>query len=370
MSQPRRLAAIGVSLALGLGLTLSGCAATGSPGAPGGTPVATTPVAPLAELDVPADPRDIEGPSTALLADAAIPVLEGDWPQQLPTTVVSHDRGGDREVTVPSAERIIAMDLSGSIAATLAGLGLTDRLVGRDVSTTFEGTEDLPLVTIGGHTVSSEAVLALRPDIVITDGSVGPRDVVEQLRDAGITVVFVTAEPSFEGVSELTRQVGAAVGMPEAGEALAAQLAEAIDAKIAEIAAIIPRTDPLRMVFLYLRGSAGVYYLFGDDSGADSLIRALGGIDAAAEVGIVGNRPTTDEALIGAAPDLVLVMTSGIESVGGVDGLLEVQPAIALTPAGERRRFVDMADGVVLGFGPRTPGVLDALARAIYAPAE
>src|SRR5690606_41441249 len=138
----------------------------------------------------------------------------------------------------------------------------------------------------------------------------------------------------------------------------------------AGLAAFVPRTDPLGMVFLYLRGSAGAYYLFGDDSGADSLITALGGIDAAAEVGIVGNRPATDEALIGAAPDLVLVMTSGIESVGGVTGLLEAQPAVALTPAGERERFVDMADGVVLSFGPRTPAVLDALARAVYAPQQ
>ena len=364
----RRLTTAGACLLAAL--LLVGCAGPGGSRADMATPVATTPVAPLAELDVPADPRGIEGPSTALLVDAAIPVLEGDWPQRLPATVTSHDLGGDREVTVRSAERIIAMDLAGSVAATVAGLGLTDRLVGRDVSTTFAGTEDLPLVTVGGHTVSSEAVIALRPDLVITDGSIGPRDVVEQLRDAGITVVFVTADSSFEGIAELARQIGAAVGMPEAGDALAAHLATEIDAKVAEIAAIAPSDDPLRMIFLYLRGSAGVYYLFGDDSGADALITALGGIDAAAEVGIVGNRPATDEAVIGAAPDLVLVMTSGIESVGGVDGLLESQPAIGLTPAGERRRFVDMADGVVLGFGPRTPAVLDALARAIYAPEQ
>jgi len=361
----RRTALAGACLAFGV--VLSGCTATG----PAPDPTATrtsAPLAPLSTLTPPADARSITGPSTAFLADAAIPRLEGDWPQRLPVRAISHDLGGEHEIEITAAERIVAMDLSGSIAATLAGLGLEDRLVGRDVSTTFAGTEDLPLVTVGGHTVSSEAIIALRPDLVITDGSIGPRDVVEQLRDAGITVLFVDVDPSFDGVAALARQVGAAVGMPEAGEALAEQLTASIDAKIAEIARLAPSADPLRMVFLYLRGSAGVYYLFGDDTGADALIEALGGIDAAAEAGIVGNRPVTDEALIGAAPDLVLVMTSGLESVGGVDGLLETQPAIALTPAGERRRFVDMDDGVVLGFGPRTPDVLDALARAVYAP--
>jgi len=76
----------------------------------------------------------------------------------------------------------------------------------------------------------------------------------------------------------------------------------------------------------------------------------------------------TDEALIAANPDLILVMTDGLESVSGVDGLIAEKPAVGLTRAGENRRFVDMADGEMLSFGPRTPLVLDALARAIYAP--
>ncbi len=55
---------------------------------------------------------------------------------------------------------------------------------------------DLPVVTSNGHTVSSEAIIALRPTLVITDGTIGPVDVVLQLRDAGIPVVFVDTDPS------------------------------------------------------------------------------------------------------------------------------------------------------------------------------
>ena len=91
-------------------------------------------------------------------------------------------------------------------------------------------------------------------------------------------------------------------------------------------------------------------------------------LPVAAEIGLVGQRPMTDEALVAANPDLILVMTDGLPSVGGVDGLLESKPAVALTTAGQNRRFVDMVDGEILSFGPRTAAVLDALARAIYAP--
>ncbi|TPX00892.1 hemin receptor, partial [Schumannella luteola] len=101
--------------------------------------------------------------------------------------------------------------------------------------------------------------------------------------------------------------------------------------------------------------------------GASRLITALGARDLASELGWSGEVPMTDEAMIAADPDLILVMTDGLASAGGVDGLLAAKPAIGLTTAGEHRRFVDMADGVVLSFGPRSAAVLDALARSLYA---
>jgi iron complex transport system substrate-binding protein len=48
--------------------------------------------------------------------------------------------------------------------------------------------------------------------------------------------------------------------------------------------------------------------------------------------------------------------------------LFERVPAVAQTPAGQHRRIVDMADIDILSFGPTTADVIDALARALYAP--
>ncbi|WP_119695981.1 heme/hemin ABC transporter substrate-binding protein [Microbacterium halotolerans] len=326
---------------------------------------------PLSELDVLDDPRDHVGESTAALQDVAISPVVDDPQQSLPATVTSHDANGEVAVEVTDTSRVVAIDLAGSLAATVWGLGFGDTLVGRDQATTFPGTQDLEQVTSGGHTVNAEAVIALEPDVVITDGTVGPVDVVEQLRDVGITVVFVENEPSFDGAASLAEQVAAVFGAPEAGDLLAESIRTGVDETIADIAEIAPSGDErLRVVFLYLRGSAGVYYLFGSESGADQLIDALGGIDVVSELGWEGMQPMTDEALVAADPDLILVMSDGIESVGGVEGLLAEKPAVALTTAGENRRFVDMDDGTILSFGPRSSLVLDALARAIYAPED
>ena len=221
------------ALALGVAalVALTGCAAPSS--TPQQSPTVTgDPSVPLAQLDILDDPRSYEGPSTAVLETEA--VVAGATPEQeLPASVVSHDLSGDTDVTVDSTERIIAMDIAGSIASTLVALGLGDNLVGRDISTTVPELAELPVITSSGHTVNNEAILALRPDVLITDGTVGPIDVVLQLREAGIAVVFVDTEPSMDGASELARQVAAALGVVPTGEVLADSLSASIAAKSA-----------------------------------------------------------------------------------------------------------------------------------------
>ncbi|MGO3232157.1 MAG: heme/hemin ABC transporter substrate-binding protein [Microbacterium sp.] len=365
MSVARRRAAFVTGLVAALAL-MAGCASSVH-----GSVETAAPQPALSEVHALEDPHAYEGPSTAVLPAAQIEPIAQNPEQQLPTTVTSYTQAGDEEqVEITGTDRVVAVDLAGSIAASIWALGFGGTLVGVDQSTTFPGTEDLDQVTSGGHTVNAESIIALAPDVVITDGTVGPRDVIEQLRDVGIAVVFVDNAPSFDGAGDLVRQVAAVYGAPEAGKQLAERIGQEIDDTVAEVADLVPdgESDRLRMLFLYLRGNAGVYYLFGSESGADELISALGGVDVAGELGWEGMRPMTDEALVAADPDLIITMTGGIESVGGVDGLLQEKPAVALTTAGERHRIVDMEDGAVLSFGPRSATVIDALARAIYAP--
>jgi iron complex transport system substrate-binding protein len=344
---------------------LAGCTAAAGTG--GGTAAAAGDRPPLRELTPLDDPRSWVGESTALSAATPVQPVAEDPEPALPVTVT--DAQGT-SVTVTDVSRVLALDLYGSTSRVVHELGLGDRVVGRDVSSDFPEIADKPLVTTSGHELSGEAILELAPTLILTDTSLGPWDTVLQMRDAGIPVVVVDAHRSLDTVDDLITAVATAVGLPEEGAALTARTQAEIDAVTADIAAMAPQdpADRLRVVFLYLRGQSGVYYMFGAGSGADSLITALGGVDVASETGWEGMRPITDEGLIAAQPDLVLVMTKGLESVGGVDGLLEQLPAVAQTPAGEHRRVVDMADTQILSFGPTSAQTLDALARAFYAP--
>ena len=56
-------------------------------------------------------------------------------------------------------------------------------------------------------------------------------------------------------------------------------------------------------------------------------------------------------------------MIAGLESVGGVSGLVEL-PGVAQTSAGKNRRVVAVDDSLLLSFGPRTPALINELAAA------
>lgn len=355
----RGLGALAVALTVVLGLTACDGVTNAHGDASAATPV-------LADVTPLTDPLVWEGPSTAVAASSALaPVTDGA--QTLPVTVT--DAQGTA-VTVTDASRILTLDIYGSLSRIVFELGLGDAVVARDVSTDFAEAAHLPVVTENGHDLNAEAILDAAPTVILTDTSLGPWDTILQMRDAGIPVVVVDSRRSLENIGSLIAQVGTALGVPDRAAALAARSTAAVDAKIAQIAAVAP-ADPaekLRMMFLYVRGQSGVYYLFGEESGADSLIRALGGINVAGEIGWTGMRPITDEALVDADPDLLIMMSGGLASVGGVDGLLEHLPAVAQTDAGRHRRIVDMSDTTVLSFGPAAADVLDALAVAVYAP--
>ena len=357
-----------LALSAAIALAVTGCAAAEPATAPAVDVNCPDAALPLSELDLAPDPRAAEGPSTACLPSLAIEAVSDISAPTLPVTITDAE---GREVAITDVSRILPLDISGTIASTVFALGLGDNVVGRDASTDFPGTQDLPVVTKSSHTLNAEAILELAPTVVVTDTSIGPKEVRQQLRDAGVAVVVVSSDHRLDTVTDHVTQIAHALGVPARGDALSARLTADIAHAQAEIDAVAPvaESDRPRVLFLYARGSANIYYIFGQDSGADSLIDAVDGIDVAGEIGWEGMKPMTAEALVAAQPDVIVMMTDGLDSVGGVDGLLTAIPAVAQTPAGAHRRVIDMADTAVLSFGPRSPEIIRALARALYAPA-
>ena len=275
----------------------------------------------------------------------------------LPTRV--QDVNG-RTVVIRNVSRIVP--LNGDIAETIFTLGLTKNVVGVDTSALYPKKTVDRLPKIGyQRTLSAEGILSLRPTVVIGSTEAGPPHVLEQIRAAGVTVLVIPELVTLDAGPRKLRLLGRALGVPKRGERLARQVAGQIATAKREAGRATSRP---RVAFLYLRG-APVQMIGGKGTRADSMIQAAGGHDVGSELGIEGFRPITAESLVASRPDVILVPTGGLQSVGGIEGLLRI-PGVAQTPAGRNRRVLDYDDALLLGLGPRTGSALRQLVRGLH----
>ena len=254
-----------------------------------------------------------------------------------------------------SVSRVVV--LANGVAEIMNSLNAKSIIVGRDISSTEKALEDVPLAT-SGHQVLPEEVIALKPDLVIIDASTGPKVAIEQIKSAGIKVVQTPESWTLADISVKVAAVAAAIGAPQQGALLNAAITSAIQRSTL--------TTKTRIAFLYLRGTSSIYLVGGPGSGADSLISAIGAIDVGAASLPRPFNTMTAESLATLNPDVILVMSKGLESVGGVSGLLKL-PGVAQTNAGKNQAIIDVDDSLLLSFGPRTPSLVIALGEKVSA---
>lgn len=258
-------------------------------------------------------------------------------------------------VDEPVDLRIIA--LANGSAEIVVALGLSKFLIGRDVASTEKSLESVPIVT-SGHQVIPEKIIALRPTVVLIDSTTGPKSALDALKKSKISVIKISEAWTLAEIERKVTDIGRALGVTNTADLLNQKFAATISES-----RIAVELRP-RIAFLYLRGTSSIYLMGGPGSGADSLISSIGAIDVGADSLPYAFNSLTSEALVKAKPDILLVMTKGLATVGGVAGLISL-PGVKQTPAGKARRIISVDDSLLLSFGPRTPALLTALAEAI-----
>lgn len=254
----------------------------------------------------------------------------------------------------PQYSRVVA--LANGSAEIIASLGHLDILVGRDIASDVTSLESVEVVT-SGHQIVSEKILSLNPDLVIIDALSGPSSALVALESAGIRIVKISEAWKLDEIDRKVSEIAQAIGAVDDGKNLIAAL-QITTSSVKQIPA------GTRIAFLYLRGGSAIYLIGGKGSGTDSLISAIGGVDAGAQKFENPFTPMTAEAVATLNPEVFLVMSKGLESVGGIDGLVQL-PGIAQTQAGKNRAIVAVDDSLLLSFGPRTYSLLVALSQSV-----
>jgi iron complex transport system substrate-binding protein len=253
-------------------------------------------------------------------------------------------------------ERIVS--LGGAVTEILYRLGAGDRVAAVDTTSIHPFDETRTKPNVGYlRQLSAEGILSVRPDLVLAAEGAGPPDVLKQVREAGVPVEPVPDDPTPAGVVQKIDIVSRAVGREREGAALS----EEVRAGFATLAAARARiARPVRALFI-LSLQNGRAMVGGRGSTADGIL-ALAGAENVA-TGFEGYKPMTDEAILAAQPEVVVMMETGPGGAPAADVL--GGPALSQTPAGRDRRLVKMNGLYLLGFGPRTPDAARELMAAL-----
>lgn len=240
----------------------------------------------------------------------------------------------------PAADQKI-VSLNGAITETIAALGKGEMIVGRDVTSTYPS--DLNAKDLGHvRSMTIEPIMAVSPTLVLaSEKDVNP-DLMGKIKESGITLDLVNQEYSVEGAKSLIEKVSKIVGSADFQK-----LNDKIDADMAQVQPIEKKP---KVLFIYARG-AGNLMVAGTGTPMEALVRLAGAENAV--VDFADFKPLTPESLVQGNPDVILMFDSGVQSMGGIDGILKV-PGVSQTNAGKNKKIITMDGGLISNFGPRT----------------
>lgn len=268
----------------------------------------------------------------------------GELPQHYPVTV----RGaGDRQTTVASRpRRIVALD-PGS-AELLEALGTGGQLVGVPAAVRNQG-QAAQVVSRTGQ-VDVDAVVRLRPDLVVATAGVDQLDTALAVRQAG-AALYVQPDSSVDDVLRGTIELGFLVGEPVRARQAAARVRAEVERVEAEVAG-----EPEVSVFV----DTGFFITIPAHSLLGDLIRRARGESVAGQT--PGPEPFPLARLRRLDPDVYLATSESHRTLRQ----LRADPRTARLSAVRDGRFAVLPSDLVLRPGPRVGQALERIARALH----
>jgi iron complex transport system substrate-binding protein len=254
------------------------------------------------------------------------------------------------------AQKIITA--GSAMTETVCALGLCDQIIASD-RTSLYPPEIQKLPSIGYRSgISSEGIISLRPSLLVAEKDYVEPAVLTQIQSAGIKVLIIERAYTIDGTKNLIRQIASELNKKAEGE----KIITTIESQLAETKALIKKSKVTpKVLCVYNRGTSSV-----DIAGTRTFSSILPYAGAESAItGVDGYKPLNTEALISSNPDYLLMFESGVQSLGGMEGVLKVA-GVNQTTAGKKRQIIVM-DGIKLSnFGPRFGEAVRELALQIH----
>lgn len=258
-----------------------------------------------------------------------------------------------------SYERLVS--LSGSVTELLYELEQGDKIVGVDVTSTYPAGKVAELPKLGHvRQLNVEALLSLQPDLVLAERTDEASGALQQLEAAGVEVLWLDGSFTLDKPLAQAEQISKKLGLNQELERLR-QAYEADKDRLAKTRQEMEGTP--KVLFIYARGK-GSLMVAGKNTAASAMIELAGGQNAVQS--FEGFRALSAEGLMEAQPEVLLLFDSGLQSLGGVEALLQI-PGLAQTPAGQQGHIIGMDGLYLLGFTPRAARAAADLSQRLQA---
>jgi len=274
-------------------------------------------------------------------------------------------RFGNSAASSQQAERAVV--IAQAYTEIIWALGAQDHVVGVDYSSTWP-PDVKNVTTVGYHrALSAEGILSLKPTVIITDGNIGPPQVVEQLKQLNIPFKTFTAKnDSIEGAKALIREMGAYFHKEPRAEELCTKL----DADMAHALDQARQfSDRPRVAVIHYGRASNIYMLVGaegkgDAGAAGQMVRWAGGDMAIKQSGM--QRMTSPEIVAQANPDVVLMTEFGYDRLSGSKDRIFDLPGVATSSAARNGRIYRVEEHDLMYFGPSTGEGVSKLVKLIH----
>ena len=239
-------------------------------------------------------------------------------------------------------------------------LDATDEIVG-----VSGGTDHIPEVSHlpvipGYRNLSAESMLSLRPTVALLAGRQTQPEIVSQLEGAGVEVHFFPDDvASLDLVPARIRELGRLTRHADKAEEVVA----GFEADLEDALEMAARATSRPRGLFILSGGGRPTVVAGEDTHIALLIELAGAENVTN--GIRNFKPMSQEAMLEAAPDFIIVNEEGMTETGGVPVAMTAPGAI-LTPAGKAGNIFSLPGGYLQGLGLNSPKAIRAIAKEVH----
>ncbi len=259
-------------------------------------------------------------------------------------------------VRVPAQQRIITA--GSAITETVCALGECDKIIASDRTSLYPPQiQELP--SIGYRSgINAEGIISLKPTLIIAEKDYVEDAVLSQLSSTNIRLITIERNNDVDNTKKLITEIAEALGRQSEGKKLIAK----IEDDLTDAGILLQRgISTPRVLCVYNRGAATVS-MAGRETFAD-ILKYVGAENAIKNTD--GYKPLNAEALIAADPEFILMVSSGFESIGGMEGVLKI-PGVSQTIAGKKKQIIAIDALRLTNFGPRVGETVKELVLLLH----